>query len=393
MELLQLQFVIPVFLLSLFWCWETWWPYFGQHEDRLRHAARNLGVAVMNTVVLGLTFGAVTVLAATWTEQNHVGILNFLGLDGWFRFVLAMVLLDGWMYVWHRANHMIPFLWRFHRMHHSDRHMDVTTAARFHLGEHVISSTLRLALIPLLGLEVWNLVVYDSVVIAVIMFHHADISIGGWDRWLRVLIVTPNMHKVHHSDWRPETDSNFSTVLSCWDRLARTFRMRSDPKTIVFGLEEFSHSSWQSWWSMWKIPFVSPTHAAATKPKRVVFVCNENCNRSQMAEAFARRYGAGRVEAFSVGLHPAQAVHAKALTTMEELGYDLHEHSPKGLAELSDIEYDVAVTMGCDVEHPDLKARRNEDWNIPVPKELPIEQFRAVRDEIGKKVQQLIDRL
>jgi len=172
--------------------------------------------------------------------------------------VLALVLLDCWMYLWHRANHMIPFLWRFHRMHHSDRHMDVTTATRFHLGEHVGASLLRLGLIPLLGLEVWNLVVYDTLVIAVTQFHHADISIGRWDRWLRWLIVTPYMHKVHHSDWRPETDSNYSTVLSIWDRLAGSLRMRSDPKTLVFGLDEFTDHGWQSWWGMMKTPFVNP---------------------------------------------------------------------------------------------------------------------------------------
>src|SRR5262249_53427854 len=85
--------------------------------------------------------------------------------------------------------------------------MDVTTATRFHLGEHVGSSLLRLGLIPLLGFDVWNLAVYDGLLIGIIMFHHADISIGRWDRWLRLLIVTPFMHKVHHSDWRPETDS------------------------------------------------------------------------------------------------------------------------------------------------------------------------------------------
>jgi sterol desaturase/sphingolipid hydroxylase (fatty acid hydroxylase superfamily) len=252
-----------VALLVLFWCWETWRPFFGQREGRLRHAGHNLAIAVFNTVILGLVFGSVTVMVSGWAEQNQFGLLNSLGLAGPFRFVLALVLLDGWMYVWHRANHTIPFLWRFHRMHHSDRHMDVTTATRFHLGEHVGSAVLRLVLIPLVGFEVWNLVIYDTLVIAITQFHHADISIGRWDRWLRWLIVTPHMHKVHHSDWRLETDSNYSTVLSVWDRLAGTFRMRSDPKTIVFGLKEFSAPAWQGWWGMWKTPFVNPAAEGA----------------------------------------------------------------------------------------------------------------------------------
>jgi len=257
---------LPVVLLVAFWSWETWRPFFGQREGRLRHAARNLAFALFNTVVLALAFGAFTVFLAEWTAENQIGLLNALALSDPIRFALALLLLDGWMYLWHRANHAIPPLWRFHRMHHSDRNMDVTTATRFHLGEQVLSALLRLGLIPLLGIEVWNLVVYDAIVLTVIMFHHADVSLGRWDRWLRWLIVTPDVHKVHHSDWQPETDSNYSTVLSVWDRLARSFRMRSDPTTIVFGLEEFMDRSSQTWWGMWTTPFLSarkdtPPHA------------------------------------------------------------------------------------------------------------------------------------
>ena len=251
--------LVPVLLLALFWSWETWRPFFGQRESRLKHAARNLAFALFNTTVLGLVFGTATVMVAAWTEQNEYGLLHALSLAWPVQVVLALVLLDGWMYVWHRANHAVPFLWRFHRMHHSDRHMDVTTATRFHLGEHIGASMLRLGLIPLLGFEVWHVVVYETLVVAVTQFHHADITIGRWDRWLRWLIVTPNMHKVHHSNWQPETDSNYSTVFSVWDRLARTLRMRSDPKTIVFGLEEFTAPGWQGLWGMLKTPFVNAT--------------------------------------------------------------------------------------------------------------------------------------
>lgn len=248
---------LPAVVLATLWCWETWQPFFGQRAGRLKHAGRNLVIAVFNTVVMALAFGSLTVSVAYWTDDHQVGLLNLLALSNPIRIMLALILLDGWMYVWHRANHLVPLLWRFHRMHHSDRNMDVTTATRFHFGEQVLSSLLRLGLIPLLGIQVWNLVVYDTVVLCVIMFHHADISLSRWDRWLRYLIVTPDMHKVHHSDWQPETDSNFSTVLSIWDRMAMTFRMRTEPKTIVFGLKEFTDSSWQTWFGMWKTPFIT----------------------------------------------------------------------------------------------------------------------------------------
>lgn len=251
------KLVAPVLFLALFWCWETWRPFFGQEEGRLRHAGRNLAVAVINTVVMGLAFGYVMVVVTGWTRESRLGLLNNLGLGWPIRFTLGLVLLDCWMYFWHRANHVIPLLWRFHRMHHSDRHMDVTTATRFHLGEHVVSMLLKLGLIPLLGLEVWHLLVYDTLVIAVTQFHHADISLGRWDRWVRLVIVTPDMHKVHHSDWHPETDTNYSTVLSVWDRLFGSFRRRDDPGTIVFGLKESTDPDWQGVGGMLKTPFLN----------------------------------------------------------------------------------------------------------------------------------------
>jgi sterol desaturase/sphingolipid hydroxylase (fatty acid hydroxylase superfamily) len=268
-DIALLRHAVPAVLLALFWCWETWQPFFGQRRGRWRHAGHNLAVGLTNTVILAVLFGSVTLMVAGWTKQNEFGLFNRLGFAAPLRFVLALVLLDGWMYVWHRANHAIPLLWRFHRMHHSDQHMDVTTATRFHLGEQVASSLLRLGLIPLLGFEVWDLAVYDGLLISIIMFHHADISIGRWDRWLRLLIVTPIMHKLHHSDWRPETNSNYSTVLSIWDRIAGTFRMRSEPKTIVFGLEEFADPTWQTWWGMWKTPFVNPKSDVDDSPCEV----------------------------------------------------------------------------------------------------------------------------
>jgi sterol desaturase/sphingolipid hydroxylase (fatty acid hydroxylase superfamily) len=289
-DVLLAKRVVPLILLLLFWCWETWRPYFGQCEGRWRHAAHNLAVAVFNTVILGLAFGYVTMMVTGWAEENQFGLLHNLGLAGSLRFAFALVLLDGWMYVWHRANHTVPLLWRFHRMHHSDRHMDVTTATRFHLGEHVGSSVLRLGLIPLLGFEVWNLVVYDTLVIAITQFHHADISLGRLDRWLRWLIVTPDMHKVHHSDRQPETDSNYSTILSIWDRLARSFRMRDDPRSIVFGLKEFIVPGWQTFGGMMKTPFAIPIRAdrSGEKSKRGAMELDSEQREGRIQDKSAR---------------------------------------------------------------------------------------------------------
>lgn len=127
--------------------------------------------------------------------------------------------------------------------------------------------------------------------------------------------------------------------------------------------------------------------------KKVVFVCVENSNRSQMAEAFARIHGAGKVEAYSAGSRPSGKVNPKAVEAMKELGYDLTTHNSKALADVAGKDFDVAVTMGCGDECPFIVARQREDWQIPDPKELPPERFREVRNMIEERVKELLESL
>jgi arsenate reductase len=127
-----------------------------------------------------------------------------------------------------------------------------------------------------------------------------------------------------------------------------------------------------------------------TTPRRVVFVCVENSNRSQMAEAFARIHGSADVEPYSAGSRPSGRVNPKAIASMQELGYDLSTHQSKSLADLAGVDFDVAVTMGCGDECPFIRAKRREDWNIPDPRDMAPEQFRQVRQLIEAKVQELL---
>jgi arsenate reductase len=127
--------------------------------------------------------------------------------------------------------------------------------------------------------------------------------------------------------------------------------------------------------------------------KRILFVCVENSNRSQMAEALARVHGGDKVEAYSAGSRPSGQVNLKAIEAMREIGYDLSEHESKSLDDIPDVEYDFVATMGCGDQCPLVRARRREDWNIPDPKNMPPEEFRQVRDLIGAKVKALIETL
>lgn len=247
----QWRSATAVTLLVLLLVWESWSPfgaYFaGDSRGRLRHGAKNLALGVFNALLTGLVFVALWWKASEWAQEHRFGLLNWLSLPDGMRVIGAFLLFDAWMYGWHRLNHRIPFLWRFHRTHHSDPQMDVTTANRFHLGEIFLSSILRVPVIVLLGMQLWELALYEAAMFTVVQIHHANIALPSWlDRGLRALIVTPFMHKVHHSRWQPETDSNYSSLFSFWDRLFGTFRLREDPTTVQFGLAEFDEPKHQS---------------------------------------------------------------------------------------------------------------------------------------------------
>ena len=215
--------------------------------------------------MLGLPNTAASVLLAApliawvslWAESSGFGLLRLAQLPSIIATIMAILLFDGWMYLWHRSNHEINFLWRFHRVHHSDPEMDATTATRFHTGEILISSALRLAVIPLLGITVGQLLVYEMLLLPVILFHHSNIRFPDRaDRWLRLVIVTPAIHRVHHSRLRSETDSNYSSVFSFWDRIAGTFRLRQDGQPVKFGLDEYDGEAWQTIRGLLIAPFV-----------------------------------------------------------------------------------------------------------------------------------------
>lgn len=241
---------------ALFLGWETFRPFFPFFKQapgrRGKHLARNIGIALLNAAMIGL------LLLPQWSRAAgpEFGLLHRFPMPGWLHTLFVILLLDVWTYWWHRINHEIPFLWRFHRMHHSDPWMDVTTARRFHPGEIIFSSLLRLPLIFLLGIHLRELLFYGLLTGFVVDFHHANIALPErMDRWLRALIVTPAMHKVHHSRIQAETDSNYTSLLSVWDRLFGSFRLRPDLAVIEIGLDNWSEPPNQTLRGLMITPF------------------------------------------------------------------------------------------------------------------------------------------
>lgn len=281
--------LVAAALLAVFWLWETGFP-FKPVGARIRHAGRNLAFGLVNTLILAVVFGSLTVAVADATTEREWGLLHALGFTDAVTFCLGLVFLDAWSYLWHRANHVVPILWRFHRMHHADDRMDATTAVRFHLGELLLSAVLRLGLIPLVGLSAWEVIVYDAALLGITLFHHANISLGKFDRVLRTLLVTPAIHKVHHSHLRDETNSNYGVFFSFWDRLGRSLRLRSDLDRIKFGLDEFESPYWQSIPGMLIVPFAktAPAHSQVSASSAKMNV--QPANRSSPEETWTKPF-------------------------------------------------------------------------------------------------------
>lgn len=253
--------VLATVMLVLLWIAEAIAPMFAGRPRRLQHDVANLALGAINIVVAAVLFGAALLTVTEWARQHNFGMLHWISLPDWLAWPLALILFDGWMYAWHRLNHRVPLLWRFHAVHHADRELNVTSAVRFHTGEIVLSSLARLLVLPLLGMRMPQLFVYEAVLLPVILFHHANVKVPArLDAALRCVITTPWMHWVHHSRWQPETDSNFASVLSIWDRIFGTFQLRSNPGDLELGLDEdVEEWQWRSAWGMLGRPFRAVT--------------------------------------------------------------------------------------------------------------------------------------
>jgi sterol desaturase/sphingolipid hydroxylase (fatty acid hydroxylase superfamily) len=232
----------PLLLAVLLSCFglETARPLRARVQPRVQRIRTNVSMMAAAMVIMrGLVIPA-SVLVAMSMAARGAGVVPFLGLPAAAGAGLAFVLADYSMWLWHRLNHQVPFLWRFHSVHHTDLDLDVTTAFRFHVGELMLSLGFRAAQIAAIGLDPVVLLVYEIVMDAATQFHHSNLRLPlGVERVLNLVFVTPRMHAIHHSIVERETNANWSVVFSWWDRLHGTLRLDVAQDALVIGLPAY----------------------------------------------------------------------------------------------------------------------------------------------------------
>ncbi|MFO1423682.1 MAG: sterol desaturase family protein [Candidatus Competibacteraceae bacterium] len=237
---IRLGCFLAVLVLMMGWEWRQ--PRRLLSLPRARRWPANLGVVAVDTVVLRLVFPVLAVGAAGLAEAKGRGLFPALDAPFGLAFVASLLLLDLTIYAQHVLFHKLPLLWRLHRMHHTDLDFDVTTALRFHPLEIVLSMLIKLAAVVSLGAPPVAVMLFEVILNATAMFNHGNVRLPErWDRALRWLVVTPDMHRVHHSVRPEETDSNFGFNLPWWDRLFGTYQdqPRDGHAGMTIGLEYF----------------------------------------------------------------------------------------------------------------------------------------------------------
>ncbi|MGB0467570.1 MAG: sterol desaturase family protein [Pontibacterium sp.] len=237
-------------VLALVAGWELLAP---RRELRISKAVRwvnNIGLVVLNSLILRLLFPAAAVGVAVWAQSQQWGLFNLVEIPAVLSLIICVLLLDLAIYSQHVIFHKIPVLWRLHRVHHVDLDYDVTTGARFHPIEIILSMLIKFVLVCALGVPPLAVIVFELILNAAAMFNHGNIRLPKTlDRYMRWVLVTPDMHRVHHSSERDETDSNYGFNLPWWDRLFGTYKAqpRAGHQGMSIGVKGYENPKDTQW--------------------------------------------------------------------------------------------------------------------------------------------------
>ncbi len=236
------RFLLFVGVFGAMALWEYGWPRRVLAWPRRERWVTNLGLTALNTILVRVTVGGIAYAAAVFATEHEAGLLHWVTLPSWAAAMVTLLALDFAIYLQHILVHAVPTLWRVHRVHHADVGVDASTGLRFHPIEIFLSLAIKVAAIVLLGAVPWVVVAFEAILNASSIFNHGNVALPErTDRWLRWFIVTPDMHRIHHSTREVETNSNFGFSLSWWDRLCGTYRAAPSVGHVGMdlGLSEF----------------------------------------------------------------------------------------------------------------------------------------------------------
>lgn len=236
----HMQYIAGI-ILFFFYCSlliiEHKWPLRKHRRPLLSRMIVNLSLTILVFAIASLLISPVSKLTINLTQTHKFGLLSLLPFNHLLLFVSGFLLMDLTFYYWHRLNHEIPLLWRFHNVHHADPDLDVTTSMRFHCIEIAYSSMFRLIQLGLIGVNPITFFCYEFVFQVCTFFHHSNVRLPiRFERIINKIIVTPRMHGIHHSDYQNETNRNYSVVFSFWDRLHQTLKLNIPQQAITIGV-------------------------------------------------------------------------------------------------------------------------------------------------------------
>ncbi|MEP6945717.1 MAG: sterol desaturase family protein [Acidobacteriota bacterium] len=251
-----LAFPIAAGALAAVYKVEKMRPLRDSTESKPIRTARNLALAATAAGAMYFLEKPVAARVASTVERNRIGLLKIFRLPRWLEMVVSVVLLDYTLYLWHVLTHRVGILWHFHVVHHIDADLDASTGLRFHFGEIVISVVWRAAQVLIIGVSPDALKVWQTILLPLVVFHHSNIELpNSIERVLSKVLVTPRLHGIHHSVVQSETDSNWSSGLSVWDRLHGTFRDIGEHDGVVIGVPAFRRLSDLELLSLIEMPF------------------------------------------------------------------------------------------------------------------------------------------
>lgn len=253
-----IRFGVFLGMLLIMVCWEFWRPTRQPSLSRQQRWPVNLGLSALNTVLLRFSIGSLAWLAALWAHDHQWGLFNQLRVSEEQAMVLSLFILDLGVYAQHVATHRYSWLWRLHQVHHCDLDFDTTTAVRFHPLEIVLSMVYKILLIIALGVPSTAVIAFELILSSCALFNHGNVSLPPqWEKFFRYLIITPDLHRIHHSSVQQETDSNYGFSISCWDRIFKTYRNLASmpPAAMEIGLQNYRDNRELGFMQLLMLPF------------------------------------------------------------------------------------------------------------------------------------------